>query len=334
MSPRSRTPQSRGAADLDPGSALELPELADGLCDPEVLRSLREEVLTLVGPEHAFGILYGSGFREGMLEGLRIARSFQGTATPVAHVSAPDLAVPLRPDPERQRLEGTSRCTREARLPAPNPDPASQPGCAVTAGFTAGWYSALLDARMLAREVECVARGGAACRFDARSFEEWTSADPVWTEGLTLFLDVEKTRERAVLRLTQADETLAASSDSFDPATGAAHVWGPVLVLPWAGIDDAECSLEAVWGDPIAETLEVAVVDVTSAHIGDAESVGLLRLVDQLTEACVEIIFAGMRPEVFAMLSESCGAAQRPLLSPDITSAIALAFQLCGGTRG
>jgi hypothetical protein len=334
MSPRSRTPPSHGSEDHDPGSAVDLPDLAEGLCDPEVLRSLRDEVLTLVGPEHAFGVLYGSGFREGMLEGLRVARSFQGTATPVPHVTAPDLAIPLRPDPAHQRLAGSSRCSRESQLPAPNPGPAGQPGCAVTAGFTAGWYSALLDARMLAREVECVARGDAACRFDARSFEDWTSADPVWTEGLTLFLDVEKLRERAVLRLTQAHEALAPTSDNFDPATGAAHVWGPVLVLPWAGIEDAECSLAAIWGDPIAETLEVAVVDVASAHIGDAETVGLLRLLDQLGEACVETIFAGMRPETFETLSESCGAAQRPLLSPDITSAIALAFQLCAGTRG
>lgn len=311
------------------------PELLAGLevrgrptpADPEAMRALRAEVFDLVGPDFGLGILYGSGFREGMLEGLRTIRGFHGLMPAASQLSGPGIPMVFVPDAGGARLTGTVGHTAESGDALDGVEPAGQPGCALTAGFAAGWYSAVLGTSMLVREVECLARGGARCSFEARPIGEWSEEDRAWSEALLPFLDFDRIRQRADAELRELEE--ADPTGLFEPMTAAAHVWGPLLVLPYGGAEDAESTLAAVWEDPASERLEVAVIDVTGARIDELEAIGLVRILDRFEGAGIETILAGIQPAALALLESTSRRLTRPLVAADVPDAIALGFQIC-----
>ena len=315
------------------GDSVEATTRCAGPDDIEALRTLRDEVFALVGARCGFGILYGSGFREGMLRGLRISRGFQGLAPPASHLAGPGIPLLLCPEAEAPavRFGGALARSPEASLPAAEVAPEAQPGCVVSAGFAAGWYSAVLGEQLLVREVECVTRGDAGCRFEASSPAEWAGLDRDWIEQLLPFLDFEKIQRRAAAELEQLeDERLEANEAThFDPLTPAAHVWGPLLVLPYAGVEDAHATLDAIWRDPVSERIEVAVIDVTGAKLDEVEVVGLVQLLATFEQCGIEAILAGLRPEAVSLLRGTSSELAEPLMARDVSEAIALGFQMC-----
>src|SRR3990172_5954040 len=82
---------------------------------------------------------------------------------------------------------------------------------------------------------------------------------------------------------------------SFDPLSPAAHVWGPVLILPYAGTDDALECLEVIRADLGPEQIRVVVIDVTGLRLDALEVTGLIRLTDTIEAAQLETVIAGMR---------------------------------------
>ena len=315
------------------GDPIEATTRCAGPGDIEALRTLRDEVFALVGAPCGFGVLYGSGFREGMLRGMRLSRGFQGLAPPSPYPTGP--GIPLLPCPEAEapavRFSGALARSPEATLPAADVAPEAQPGCVVSAGFAAGWYSALLGEQLLVREVECVTRGDAGCRFEASSPGDWAGLDPAWIEQLLPFLDFDKIQQRAAAELEQLeDEKLERNEAShFDPLTPAAHVWGPLLVLPYAGVEDAHSTLDAIWRDPVSERIEVAVVDVTGAKLDEVETVGLVQLLATFEECGIEAILAGLQPEAATLLRSASSELAEPLMAHGVSEAIALGFQMC-----
>lgn len=301
--------------------------------DVAALRALRDEVFELVGPGYGFGILYGSGFREGMLQGLRLARGFQGIGPPAPQPSGPGIHLLFCPagDGPAIRFGGVLARSLEASLPASDVPPEAQPGCVVSASFAAGWYSAVLGEELLVREVECTARGDAACRFEASSAAEWKVLDPAWADRLLPFLDFDKIRQRVSSELEQLEVEPCGPDEAthFDPLTPAAHVWGPLLVLPYAGVEDANSTLASIWSDSVSERLEVAVIDVTGAHVDEVEAIGLVQLLSTLEECGIEPILAGIQPRALSLLQRADSGKLEPLVARDVPDAIALAFQLC-----
>ena len=58
---------------------------------PELLSELRWDVFQSVGPRYGHGVLYGIGFTEGLIDALRVTRTFQGCTDPVAQLAGPAL---------------------------------------------------------------------------------------------------------------------------------------------------------------------------------------------------------------------------------------------------
>ena len=81
----------------------------------------------------------------------------------------------------------------------------------------------------------------------------------------------------------------------FDPLSPAAHVWGPVLVLPYSGSEDSLAAVELIRADLGPDQIRVVVIDVTGVRIEAIEAAGLLRLVDALESLAIESVIAGIR---------------------------------------
>jgi hypothetical protein len=300
-----------------------------GLEDPAVLSRLHREVLQIAAPDAAHGLLYGVGFVQGMVDGLRVARAFSEVGHPGACVAAPriPLLLPLGRSAEGRGV-GSLLQSSEASEQLERLGYSAGPVCHVGVGYASGWYSALRRETWLVRERECRARGDRRCRFEARRVEDWLERDEAWTRGLLPFLDFDRVSER--LAEADPDESLELTPEgdlvgALEPMSPAIHVWGPVLVLPYAGAADGEAALDAVAADPEGEEIRVVIVDVLGARLDGVESVGLASLVARVRRRGIEVIVAGRRT------SRGLAPLAEGLETRDVTAGIALAFQLCGG---
>ncbi len=265
---------------------------------PQLLSELRSDVFQSVGARYGQGVLYGIGFTEGLIVALRVTRTFQDSADPVAQLAGTGLPLLFEPQPGRSAgcLSGRLREPLEARLHLERFGASEHPICFVTAGYAAGWYTELLGQTVLVREHACRGRGDAACSFEARPLAGW-DGDPV-IEELIPYLDVDSLRERAQKSLPQelAPES-AREGDlfgSFDPQSPAVHVWGPVMILPYSGADDSAAAIETIVGDVGVGQVRVVIVDVLGMHLEPLELAGLSQVLTYLRAHEMESILVGM----------------------------------------
>src|SRR5262245_42044169 len=153
------------------------------LFDPHFLGALHGELLEELGPEEAQATLLQIGFLQGLRESQRVLddplASRGGGETGTAR-TAP-LAIQLRVQtgealPGGIALEGSWPERGEASARLASVGVATGNVCAVSAGFTSGWLSGMLDTDVLAVETSCAATGAAACRFLVRDVETWRTA--------------------------------------------------------------------------------------------------------------------------------------------------------------
>ena len=171
------------------------------------------------------------------------------------------------------------------------------PICHVTAGYCAGWYSALFGEFVLVREVDCAGVVGERCGFTARPAAQWLEAGDAWAQGLLKYLDFEAMRESALKRLAAAgDEIEGDMMGAFDPLSPAVHVWGPVMVLPYSGAGDSVAALgtnpsarragaAAPSGVVVLPTGPAPRIDAVGAHAGLAA-----RTLDELARHNLEAV--------------------------------------------
>jgi hypothetical protein len=299
--------------------------------DPAALDELRRNAFETIGLPWAVGVLYGVGLGQGLRDGLRVAHAFGGVLS--AQPEMPGAPVPLLFTPQGgrsgRRMTGTLRHSPEARLHLATYPPPAGPICLVSAGYSAGWYSALLGEFYLVRETACLALGAPDCRFDARPARDWTGQDGEWARELLPYLDYDQLLESAREQLAlDRQEPGGEGVGGFDPLSPAAHVWGPVLVLPYSGTEDSLAAVEVIRADVGPEQIRVAVIDVTGVRIEAIEAAGLLRLIDALQTLDIEVVLAGLRSPVCLQRSDGQRHLSLPLAAPDLTSGIVLAFQL------
>jgi hypothetical protein len=322
----------------EPGDALDVdPE--DGRVpfeDPAALDELRRNAFETIGLPWAIGVLYGVGMGQGLRDGLRVTGAFGGVLG--AQPELPGSPIPMLFTPRGgrpgTRVAGSLRNSLEARLHVSSYPPPSDPICFVSAGYSAGWYSALFGEFYLVRETTCLGLGESECRFQARPARDWTGPAGAWARELLPYLDYEE-----LLRSAREQLALDGSADggmlgSFDPLSPAAHVWGPVVVLPYSGADDSLEAISVIRGDIGPEQVRVVVVDVTGVRLDGLEAAGLLRLVDALESIGVEAILAGQRHAAALRPDDAERSLRSPLVAPDLTTAIALAFQLARPEEG
>ncbi len=308
--------------------ALQLPSAFESIAE---LARLRRNALESVGLPFAAGILYGIGLSQGMLDGLKVARSFAASlGGPPRHAGAglPLLFAPGRPRPDGGFL-GRLGASIEVELHASEPGAEGPTVCHVSAGYGAGWYSALFGGHLLVRETRCAARGSRACEFDARPVEAWLAARDAWAIDLLAYLDYDAMRAGAEKKLAESEDPSEGSMlGAFDPLSPAVHVWGPVMVLPYSGAGDSLEAIETILADVGPDVLRVVVLDLTGARLDALESAGVLRVLSALEGHKLEAVLAGFSdPAAEDWLSRARRDAP-PLRARDVTDAIALAFQL------
>ncbi|HEY8494733.1 MAG TPA: 4-vinyl reductase [Myxococcota bacterium] len=306
------------------------------LCEVRLLAGLHAELVRAARPDERRGALLRAAF----LHGLRDASCGGGHAT--LGEGAPWIAAPAIPIQLRGALTTPGAAGRPLALEGHWPAQleaeavalaggATRPACLVSAAYTSGWLSALWEADVLAVERSCAACGDAACRFEAREASAWTaSGDPV-AARLLAALPFGLLRDRLARERRAQRPACDGDEGAFDPASPAVHVWGPVMVVPYAG-DQTAVAVEAVSRQPAAAGVTVVVVDLQGAIVDDGfGAVALERVVEVIEAHGAEAVLAGISP-LSSRVVEGLGRA--PVVTrKDLRSAIALAFQIAESQR-
>ncbi len=310
------------------------------LFDPHFLGALHGELLEELGREEAQATLLQIGFLQGLRESQRLLDdpvAARGGETGTAR-TAP-LAIQLRVQPGAAlpggvAFEGSWPERGEASARLASLGVAGAGVCAVSAGFTSGWLSGLLDADVLAVETSCAATGAEACRFVVRDVETWRAGgDGAARSGLDA-LPYAALRE-LVLERTQPPAPAPDASPErpgLDPEAAVVHIWGPVMVVPWAGPDEAQAAIELLGRDSGAREVSVIVLDLSGATLDEGFAAAALeRIVETIEARGAELLVAGVSPLAEEVLA---GLERRPIgVHKDLDHAVAAAFQIAEAQR-
>ena len=301
------------------------------LCDPRGLGELHARLAEGLGEEEAAAALLQAGFLVGLrdaLHGLEDGwRADRPLAGPCA-ASGPRLPfAALASGADGGRSIDLTGCWHgggeaEGRLAALGRS--RRPSCFVSAGYTSGWLTGLLGSDVLAVETECTAAGAPRCTFRARAAQAWAGARERGARRALGRLDFADLRRRV-----EEPEPAAWDDDpdEMDPELPVVHVWGPVMVVPFAGPDDSISALDLIARDDAARDVSVVVVDLGGAILDTGfGALALERVLDAIERRGADAVLAGVCP-----LSEPVVAAleaRHLLLHGELPAAIAAAFQI------
>lgn len=319
------------------GSSFQSAEAASGerdpFRDPQVLDELRRHTFESIGVQYGLGVLYGIGVTRGLVDGILMNRRLcSGVRTsPQLPGSLISMVFNVRRGDLDGQFFGTLEGSCEAQFHGRTYGVSNDPICFVTAGYAAGWYSAVLGKTILVRETDCAACGSSTCRFEARPIEDWIEEADPWVEGLLPYLDFDRLQARAQEQVGTLEDELEEPNmmGSFDPMSPAVHVWGPVMVLPYSGFQDSDAAVGAVQADLGRMQIQVVVIDATGAAIDALEASGLVQLVNRLEAQRIETILVGLSSTARHLIPAGASPGS-PLQTRDISQGIALAFQVCG----
>ena len=298
-------------------------------------RQLRDDLIHSTDLVQAVVSLYACGYTEGRIDAMRIMPGYEGGAAATARFVGPGVPILFQPESSdlSGRFTGTLKPSLEAKLHAASYPPSHDPVCIVSAAYAAGWYSELLADPILVRETHCIARGDDACRFEARRVADWQASDDVFSSDLLMHLDFDTLRAKAREAVDDSTGGDAADLGPFDPLSPAAHIWGPVLILPYSGIDDSEDALLSIERDIGIDPVRVVVIDVTGARIDPLEASGLARLLDRVEAMGLEAILVGLDDRDTPPFREPEHGLALPIRARDLAEGIALGFQMCQAPR-
>ncbi len=295
------------------------------LVEPRFLAALCNELTASVGPASAGVALVQIGCLHGLRDASECVADLM--TAPSAQACLPgSAAVPTRirvRDDAALTIEGEWPEAAEAEAWLTHQAPGHEPVCAVSAGYTAGWLSQLFDAELVVVETECRGSGGAQCRFVAREREVWrASAHPVARERADL-LPVAALRDALV---PAGPEAFPLSQPNEGEET-VIHIWGPVMVIPFTGLDEGLQAIELLRHDPSAARVSVVVVDLTDSPLDEGFGASALeQIIDSAEHYGADTLLGGVSP-----LSEQAVATLDPqpvLVCKDLHAAIAAGFQV------
>ena len=323
------TPRALTALGFDPRAVLV--KEPGVLLDPKFLSALHAELEREFGSDEATTTLVQIGFLHGLQDATRAVQgAFAAERGAALLPSAPPLALRFQIQPGALPPAGF-----EVHGSWPERSEASalsaaggHRACSLSAGYTSGWLSGILDADILALETGCVSRGDEACQFVAREAEAWRDADDA--EALALLDALPFDAFRDVVHAERPEAAPAAGA--FDPDAAVVHVWGAVMVIPFAGAEEALRTLHTMERDTASREVSVVVIDLSGAIIDEAfGAVALEQIVETVEAWGAEAIFADVSP-----ISERvvAGLERQPLLiHKDQRQAIAVAFQIAEARR-
>jgi hypothetical protein len=304
------------------------------LLDPAFMGALREELREELGPDEARTTLLQMGFLHGLHDAVRVVgRQMAAPSARAVPPAASPLPLQVRPWTGHRALvlEGGWPEQGEAQAQLSRQGASPLPACALSAGYTSGWLSGILDADLLVVETHCAARGDEACRFIAREVDDWLDLDDAAADEALCAIPFQAMRE-LVARELDSQAPTAPPEPAMDGSSPVVHIWGPVMVIPFGGVDEALAAVELVSHDPEAAEVSVVVVDLSGAIIDEAfGAVALERIVESVETWGGEVILAGASPLSEPVLE---GLDHQPLMiQKDLQEAIAAAFRIAESQR-
>ncbi|MDJ0867432.1 MAG: XylR N-terminal domain-containing protein [Myxococcota bacterium] len=294
------------------------------LVDPRLLGVLQSELEERLGADEAAAVMLQTGF----FHGLRDAR--RALALTGGQTAAPLLAMQLRmrSDPTVLAAAGAWPDRVEAEAVLASQGRRLHPACFLSSGYASGWLSGLWDVEVLAVERACAARGDATCDFEVRETVAWRQSGEPAALGLLDALPYAALHDVVDDRL---GETCDEPRAHFERGSPAIHVWGPVMVVPYAGAQTA-AAVEAVAREPDAVGISVVVVDLEGAIVDDGFGAEALeRTVDVIHSWGAETVISGPSPLAARVVA---GLACAPVaVRKDLEAAIATAFQIAESQR-
>lgn len=225
-----------------------------------------------------------------------------------------------------ERHEAVARCSRLGA--------ANDPACFMSAGYTTGWLSGTLDRPLVAREIECAARGDEACRFEVQEAGVWRTRDESEMSWLLAEVPFEALRQ-AALSVAPVERFRAqppAADGQFDRSQPVVHIWGPVMVLPFTTLDEALGTIDLLGRDPGIAEIQAVVVDLRDGPLDEGFGAAAL-------EQILETIESWNAQSLITGVSQASEAAMASLetshlvIRKDLSEAIATAFQIADAQK-
>jgi hypothetical protein len=323
--PKGAPPGAHDSHDLDPVEVLERDPHV--LLDARFTGSLHAQLAEDRSTDEVAAALLRIGFLHGLSDATRACAAGDETG------QVPPLAMQYRIGRRDGRTEvlgcWPERAEASARLGSSAADVCGC--CALSAGYTSGWLSGMLELDLVAVERECSAHGSPSCRFVAREASLWR-AEGGEPAKLADAIPFAADRELVLARETARRRPAAAAGDGsgivgIDRGSACVHIWGPVMVLPFGGAEEGLRTLDLLGQDPEAQQVSVVVVDLGEAIIDAAFGALALELIVQAASSWgAEPLFA--EPGVLAepVLAE---LDHPPLMVlKGLEQAIATAFQI------
>ena len=276
------------------------------------------------------------GFARGLFDAGRVVRDGLGSGWgPVAQETPTPARLAMRLAPLRSSgglaFEGTWPERREAQAVIAATGPAQAPVCHASAGYTSGWLSGVLGPDLLAVEIACAGHGAESCRFRVLEPAAWRAAGHPRAAALLEAVPLAPLRELVAQQLAALPER--ERSESFEAGSPAIHLWGPVMVVPFAGADESLRALELIARDRAARGVRVVIVDCSGAIIDEGfGALALERILEAVSGLGAEPILAGVSPLSMAVVSEL--ERSHAVIHKNLPEAIATAFQIAEAQRG
>lgn len=317
---------------LDPESSLD--DIPRFLIDPCFLASLHLELVAEVGLEQAGAALLQLGFVHGLYDAASVVREGIGPRAQAAASVQPRatrLPMQLQPiAPGALELRGHWPQGQEARAIREASDPSDTPICFASMGYTSGWASGIFGTDMLCLEMQCQASGARVCAFQTREAAAWRASGDPRAIRLLDALPFDAFRDLVGRKLAASHPS--EPDDRFDESAPVIHVWGPVMVIPFSGVDEALRAVELIGRDPGARDVRVIVVDLTGTIVDEAYgAVALEQILSAIESWGAEPVLAGVSP-----LSEPVVQSlekDRLVVRKDLPDAIATGFQIAEALR-
>src|SRR5262245_31588843 len=300
------------------------------LLNADFLGSLHVELEARLGPESAEATLLQLGFLHGFCDALAVLRTGFAPLEPPSQGKVATTRLAIRLAPPRGPLDWSGTWPEAIEARTRGAGVAAAPTCHASAGYTSGWLSGILDADVLALEETCRALGHTDCGFVARDAAAWRAGDDARAHAALDALSYPTLRELAARHLPAAE--LPEEGERYEPGSPVIHVWGPVMVLPFAGSDECLRSLELLGRDPGARAVRVVIVDLSGAVIDEGfGAASLEQVLDAVEGWGAEPLLTGISPlseRVVADLEKT-----HLVIRKDLPEAIASAFQIADAQR-
>ena len=226
-----------------------------------------------------------------------------------------------------ERHEAVARCSRLGA--------ASDPACFMSAGYTTGWLSGTLDRPLVAREVECAARGDEACRFEVQEAGVWQARDEGEMRWLLAEVPFEALRKAAIsppVERFRSPPPAATSEGQFDRSQPVVHIWGPVMVLPFTTLDEALGTIDLLGRDPGIAEIRSVVVDLRDGPVDEGFGAAALEQILETIESWnAQSLITGVSPASEAAMASL--ETSHLVIRKDLAEAIATAFQIADAQK-